>query len=106
MINSQRFERKLQSAVNWISDELLSMQILTVNEAIVPKSSHSSEAVDPLRSAVTRLAVQRFCLSLTRSEGEVSIVGESNGRLVKLETQESAYKQPCFSSLWQKLNHQ
>lgn len=50
MINSQRFERKLQSAVNWISDELLSMQILTVNEAIVPKSSHSSEAVDPLIS--------------------------------------------------------
>lgn len=104
MINSQRFERKLQSAVNWISDELLSMQILTVNEAIVPKSSHSSEAVDPLISCheIGCAAV----VSLTRSEGEVSIVGESNGRLVKLETQESAYKQPCFSSLWQKLNHQ
>ena len=28
----------------------LSMQILTVNEAIVPRSSHSSEAVDPLIS--------------------------------------------------------
>ena len=71
----------MQSAVNWISDDWLLMQILTVSEAIVPRSSHSSEAVDPLISC-HEIGCAGVLSLINSSEGEVSIVGESNGRLV------------------------